>query len=396
MKITSITIYLLDGGRQGWRPVVCRVDTNEGIYGYGEASLGFDSGAHGSVGMLKEISKLVIGMDPLAHEKVWNRMYYDSFWGQGGGPAIMSAISAIDIALWDIKGKVYQTPLYQLLGGKQREHLRAYASQLQFGWSSKGMEFDKGYKTEDFVAHAMRAIEDGYSAIKFNPITYDAKGNRLGFLRGPIALETQKLIAERVQAIRKNVGDTVDIMIENHGRTDRISATQMAECIKDYQIMFMEEACTPAYADACADIAQRVSIPIAGGERIFGKWNFLEYYKKNALAVAQPDIGSCGGITETKKIIDLANAFDITVQTHVCGSPIIIAASLQMECAITNFCIHEHHVTNLSEANISLGKYDYQPVRGYCQIPDLPGIGQELSEKAVRTALETIVITKPV
>ena len=395
MKIKSIEIFMLDGGRPTWRPVVCRVNTDEGISGYGEASLGFDNGAHGAVGMLQEIAPMVIGMDAMDHEVVWNHMFSDSFWGQGGGVAVLSAVSAIDTALWDIKGKALNQPIYQLLGGKFRDKLRAYASQLQFGWSKEGMRFDQGFRKEDLAAHAARAVSEGYDAVKINFITYDEKGGRLGFLRGPIPLKTQHMIEGRIAAVRQTVGPDVDIMLENHGRTDAVSAVQLAHIAQPYGIYFMEEPNTPMLLQSGKKIHDECAIPIAGGERMYGRWNFLNYLQQNALQVLQPDIGIAGGITEVKKICDMAHAFDVTVQAHCCGSPIIIAAAMQLEAAIPNFAIHEHHVTHCSAANISLGKYDYQPEQGYCKVPDLPGLGQELSEKAIDTALIHVTIDQP-
>jgi L-alanine-DL-glutamate epimerase-like enolase superfamily enzyme len=392
MKITSVEIFLLDGGRPTWRPVVCRVNTDQGISGYGEASLGFDNGAWGAVGMLREIAPMIIDMDAMEHEVVWNHMFYDSFWGQGGGVAVLGAVSALDMALWDIKGKALGLSVYKLLGGRMRPRLRAYASQLQFGWGTEGMVFDKGYHAEDLASHAVAAVSEGYSAIKINFITYGADGQRLGFLRGPIPLETQHMIEKRIAAVRKAVGPNVDLMLENHARTDAVSAVQLAHLAQPYDIMFMEEPNTPMLVQTGEKIHRECGIPVASGERMYGRMNFLNYFKKDAIQVAQPDIGIAGGFTETKKICDLAHAFDVTVQLHCCGSPIAIAATLQLEAAIPNFAIHEHHVTNRSMANISLGKYDWQPSGGYCEIPDLPGLGQELSEKAERTALTHITV----
>lgn len=387
MKIISIDLFMLDGGRPGWRPVVCRVNTDEGIYGYGEASVGFDAGAHGAFGMLREFAPLCIGMDPMANEQIWNHLFSDSFWGQGGGIAVFSAISAIDTALWDIKGKALGVPVYQLLGGKVRTQLRAYASQLQFGWGTEGMVSDRGFRAEDLAESAAKAVSEGFDAVKVNVITYAEDGSRLGFLRGPIPLKTCHMIEKRLQALRDAIGPDVDLLLENHGRTDGVSAVQLAKLAAPYHITFMEEPCTPLLVQTCQKIHQESAIPIAGGERVYGRWSYLNLLQQNALQIVQPDIGTCGGFTETKKVCDMAHAFDASVQLHICGSPISIAASLQLECVLPHFMLHEHHVTTQSEANRSLGLYDYQPVRGKCSVPELPGIGQELSEKAIRTAL---------
>lgn len=388
MKIVSIDVFLLDGGSPGWRPIVCRVNTDEGVYGYGEASVGFDTGATASYAMIREVAPFVIGMDPMATEAVWDKMYSQTFWAQGGGTIMFSAISAIDTACWDIKAKALGVPLYKLLGGKCRSKLRAYASQLQFGWGEGGMVFDHGYKTQDLVASSVKAVEEGFDAIKINFITYDEHGGRLGFLKGPLHPDVRHLIEERVKAVRKAVGDHVDILVENHARTDAVSAVEMSEIIAPYHIMFMEETCTPMNLQVLKTVRERSKIPMAGGERVYGKYHYANLIQNDAFQIYQPDIGTCGGITEAKKIADMASAVDAGIQIHVCGSPISIAASLHMEASLPNFVIHEHHVTNRSEKNIRLAKYDYQPVEGACSIPELPGIGQELSDWAIENALQ--------
>lgn len=387
MKIEQIEVFLLDGGSPGWRPIVCRVSTDEGIYGYGEASVGFDTGASASFNMIREVAPFVIGKDPTATEALWDTMYTQTFWAQGGGTVMFSAISAIDMACWDIKAKALNVPLYKLLGGKCRDKLRAYASQLQFGWGN-GMVFDRGYKTEDLAEHSLKAVEEGFDAIKINFITYDGDGGRLGFLKGPIHPKVRTLIEERVKAVREAVGDNVDIIVENHARTDAVSAVEMSELIKPYHIMFMEETCTPMNLQVLETVRKLSPIPQAGGERVYGKYHYANLIKNDIFQIYQPDLGTCGGITEAMKIASMAAAVDGGIQIHVCGSPIAIAASLHVEASLPNFVIHEHHVTNRNEKNKRLGIYDYQPdEKGFCHIPELPGIGQELSPWAIEHAL---------
>lgn len=389
MKIVSVDVFLLNCGTKDWRPIVCRVNTDEGISGFGEASVGFDSGAPASYAMICDIAPLIIGMDAMAHEAVWDRLFRQTFWAQSGGVVVFSAISAIDMALWDIKGKALGVPLYKLLGGKTSENLRCYASQLQFGW---GNNMGKAVTDEELVCACEQAVEEGFDAVKINFITFTDEGERLGFLRGPIPARFKKMIERRAKAVRCAVGEDVDILVENHARTDAVSAVEMSRILEPYGIMFIEEAATPLNANNMRIIRENTSIPLAGGERIFGRWGFMRFFQDDTIQIAQPDIGTCGGITEAKKICDMAHAYDVGVQIHVCGSPISIAASLHMEASIPNFVIHEHHVINRSNMNIELGIHDYAPVRGKLAIPELPGIGQELSEKAMREALASCTV----
>ena len=341
MKITKVDVlHLKTNLKNGhWRPIVCRIYTAEGIYGDGEAALAYGESQIAAFGIVQNFAKLIIGMDPLQHEVIWDKLYRTTFWGQNGGPVIFAGISAIDIALWDIKGKYYNAPIYELLGGKRREKLRTYASQLQFSWGP------------DIIPQ-----------------------------RSPEYLQRDE---SRVKAVREAIGADVDLIIENHSFTDSQSAAQLGNLVKKYNIFYFEEPSTPT-PQLSKFVHDETGLPIANGERIYTRWQYIEYFKQNAIQVIQPDVGTCGGITEIKKICDMAHVFDVGVQVHACGSPLSTAAALHLECAIPNFVIHEHHTYALSPYNKELCIHDYQPVNGKFSVPDLPGLGNELSEVAFR------------
>ena len=389
MRIVSIDIFALKhrGEHQAsLRAVVCRINTDDGVYGYGECGLSYGRGAMAGFHMIKELAPLIIGQDPMRNEYLWERMFKDTFWGQAGGAIYYAAMSAIDMALFDIKGKALGVPAYQLLGGKQRDVLRCYASQLQLGWvDDTALSFRLAKTPEDYAREAVTAVTDGYDAIKadfFGP--YD------GTL-GALPRKTVDLIIARIRATREAVGPEVDIIIENHSKTDAISATIIGQAAEEYGIMYYEEVATPLNPGVMKNVARKVNIPIANGERLFTRWGYLQFLLDDSIQIIQPDICLCGGMTEAKKICDLAHVFDATVQVHVCGSPLTLAASLQLEAAIPNFCIHEHHVINKVLYNRELGKYDYAPKDGKFTVPDLPGIGQELSDYALMNAyIETV------
>lgn len=390
MKIVSIDVFALKhrGEHQAsLRAIICRVNTDEGVFGYGECGLSYGRGAMAGFHMIKELAPLIIGQDPLRNEFLWERMFKDTFWGQAGGAIYYAAMSAIDLALFDIKGKVLNVPAYQLLGGKQRDTLRCYASQLQLGWvADDALNFKIAITPEEYAEQARKAVEDGYDAIKADFLSL-GKTNTLGIL----PRKTVDLIIARIKATREAVGLDIDIIIENHSNTDALSATLIGQAAEQYGIMYYEEVATPLNSAVSKNVSKRVNIPIANGERLFTRWGYLPFLQDDSIQVVQPDICLCGGMTEAKKICDLAHIFDATVQVHVCGSPITLAASLQLEAAIPNFCIHEHHVINKLNYNRELGKYDYTPVNGEFTIPDLPGIGQELSDYAIKNAyIETV------
>ena len=392
MKITSMEILKLKipEGTQ-IRPVICKINTDEGIYGLGEASVAIVTGAYAAAEMMKDLSHFIIGENPLRHELIWERLFKQSFWGKGNGGVVMAAISAIDTALWDIKGKYYQAPVYELLGGKYRNKLRAYASQLQFGWGEQSM--NALGRAEDYAASCERAISEGYTAVKADILQFNEEGRRVPFseLCGSLPKKTLSLAEERLAAMRRAAGRNVDIILENHANTDANTAIQLGRMAEAYDIMFYEEPTLPLNAGVTRKVADQVGIPLATGERTYTRWGFLPLLESGAVSVIQPDIGNCGGVTECKKICDMAHIYDVNVQTHVCSSPLNLAVSLHLEAAIPNFIIHEHHMTSTLKSVASQFVYDYQPVDGYFAIPDLPGFGQDLSEQAVAEAQVDII-----
>ena len=377
------------------RPVGCRIYTDEGIYGDGEGSMSYGTGSEAAFGMIEALANMITGMDPLDNEVIWDKMHRTTFWGQSPGPVVFSGISAIDIALWDIKGKVCNMPLYRLLGGKQRKDLRCYASQLQHGF--RGYH-DFAFSTDKYVEVSKYVVDElGYDAIKIDFLTFD-RDPRLPPLtneqrRGPMSPYFVQLAEERVAAVREAVGPNVDIIIENHSNLDAISAIQLARAVEKYNIFFFEEPNTPSPKTA-KYIRESISIPIANGERIFSRWQYAPYFEDMSIQIAQPDLTSCGGLTEGKKICDMAHTYDVAVQAHVCGTPLSTALSLHLESAIPNFIIHEQHCVCLHQYMKDLCVHDYQPVNGRFVTPELPGIGNEWTERAMTEARMKKTVTK--
>ena len=218
------------------------------------------------------------------------------------------------------------------------------------------------------------------------------KGKYKGWpCNGILQAEQLKIAHDRVEAVRKAGGDGMDIIIEVHALTDANSAVQLARVLEEFSIYYFEEPTMPMNTSNMKEIAGRVNIPLASGERIYTRWGYRPFFEDHSLHVIQPDLGNCGGITEGKKICDMARVYDVGVQMHVCGGPQATAAALQLEAVIPNFLIHEHHQAALLKDNIRTGIYDYQPVNGYFTVPDLPGIGQELSQEAMDTAVKVTI-----
>ncbi len=383
MKINRVEIFDIHcPDRPVWNPVFVRIHTDEGISGVGEAGLAYDLGHSAAANMIKEFAEeMLIGRDPFQTEDLWNLMLRGSFWGLGGGPIIYSAMSAIDTALWDIKGKALGLPVYQLLGGKVNDKLRTYASQLQFDWDE---EFSALVKPEEYAKAAEKAVAEGYDAVKVDPIMYDDKGETHFDRTKLITPKEMRLYRDRLMAIREAVGEDVDIIFECHSLPGASTAIQLGEIVEEARCMYFEEPVNYLNSELHKRVADKVNVPIAGGERLYNRWGVRPYLEDQSLDVLQPDIGLCGGFTETKKVCDYADVYDVRIQAHVCGGPVATAASLHLETAIPNFLIHEHHTYAIKKWNRELCIQDPQPVDGFFQAPDVPGIGIELNDEVVK------------
>lgn len=370
--------------RGTWCPILIRINTDEGISGWGEAGLAYGKGWRAGLGMLEDFGESIIGMDPMNIEAIWEYIFRKTFWGMGGGTVIYAGMSGIDIALWDIKGKALGVPVYQLLGGKTNDNLRTYASQLQFNW---GEHITKQVliKPEEYAEVTRRAMADGYDAIKVDPVIFSNQPDGKGPWRitGPLEHKVIKTVYDRVAAMREAGGDDLDLIIEMHSNTDTTAAIEIGQALEDLRIFYYEEPAHPLNVGNFIEIKNKVNIPLASGERIYTRQGYRPFLENRLLHVIQPDICLCGGLTEAKKICDMAWTYDAKVQIHVCGSPISKAAALQIEAAIPNFIIHEHHQRALNPESRATCKYDWQPKNGRYEVPNLPGIGQEPTEETI-------------
>ena len=391
MKITQIDImtpHIQENPM--WRPILCRIHTDEGIYGDGEAALAYGIASPAAAGMIRDLATLIIGMDPLDSEVIWDKLYKSTFWGQNGGPVVFAGISALDIALWDIKGKVFNVPVYKLLGGKRRDNLRTYASQLQFGWSDHAETLTT---LDEYREVSKKAVAEGYDAIKIDFFTYAPEDGRRYTDEDCTRLLSPKLVdvvESRVAAVREAIGPNVDIIMENHSRPDAQSAVQLGRAVQKYNIFYFEEPNTPNPKTA-KFISSKLSMPIAHGERVYSRWQYAPFFEDQSIQVIQPDLGNCGGLTGGKKICDMAYVYDISVQAHVCASPLSTAVALHLESVIPNFVIHEHHTNNLKPWNKELCTVDWQPVDGKFKVPEGPGLGCEFTDKVLNTENKIIV-----
>ena len=369
-----------------WRPLILRLTTDEGITGIGEVGLAYGVGHRGGVGMLRDlVEAFVIGADPLEREVIWHNMQRRSFWGGATGPVINAAMSAVDIALWDIAGKALNLPVWKLLGGRFQTDLRTYASQIQFGWDD---DYDPGGPLEQYREAASRAVSQGYDAIKLDPIMLgdDGRAAPPASMQGALDASVVTRARRGMEAVREAVGSDVDIILELHSLTSVTGAMQIAEACADLNLFFIEEPVN--YNSSGPAIALRQRLPqvrLTGGERVFTRWGFRDYLEAGAMDMVQPDFCLAGGISEGKKICDMAHVYEVTVQGHVCGSPISQLAAMHIETAIPNFQIHEHHINSTCRDNRLICNEDYQPVGGRLRAPDTPGLGLTLNDDFIAT-----------
>ena len=389
MKVIEVKIYLVRIG--GRHPVLAQVFTDEGLSGVGEAAIAYGTGATAAAGMIKDLAEdFLLGMDPFRIEAIWSEMYDHSFWTKGGGPIVFAGISAIEQALWDIKGKALGVPVYEMLGGKCREDARVYAN----GWSFRCVTPD------DYAREAERVVQDGYSALKLYPLSspVSVSANPHGVFRHvsrrSIDRDFEALALARVRAVRNAVGPKIDILLDMSGELTTDAIIRLGRRLEDLDIFLLEEPVDPFDIEALRKVSEHVNLPIATGERMYTRYGFRRILELRAADVLQPDIGNTGGIMETKKIAAMAEAYNMRIQPHLCASPVSTAAALQLDACIPNFLIQELYPYRIPEHyQIVDHAPEWDVKNGYVPIPDRPGLGVELVEERVRPFLWTQCMT---
>jgi galactonate dehydratase len=355
MRITEVKTFSVTD-----RWLFVQIETDKGIHGVGES--GFWGYPKGTEGILQTIGKYLIGKDPLQIEHHWQYVYRNNHFR---GAALGGALSAVDIALWDIAGKYYGAPVYQLLGGKTRSKVRLYIH--------VGRGEYVGDITEELAKDAVRAVKLGFTAVRFSP-----------FPRGFENMSHSELISSTVnlvKTVRDAVGEKVDICIDVHGRLTPSEAIVLGKELEKYRLLFYEDPTVQDSAAAVAQIARGTSIPIATGERLHTVYEFKELLELRAVSMVRPDLCLAGGLTQCKKVAALAEAYQVGVVPHNPLSPISTAACVQLDACIPNFVIQEYTGEDKPPKS-ELVKATLKLEKGYLVVPDTPGIGVELNEAA--------------
>jgi galactonate dehydratase len=369
MKITNIETLVCHARMRNW--VFVKVTTDQsGLYGWGEATLEWHTRA--VCGAIDDIKTLLIGQDPTRVEHLWQTVYRQHFW-HGNGLVRATALSGVDIALWDILGKVAGLPCYKLWGGPVRDYVRMYC---HLG----GGRMEDFYETrvEDarrFADLAQQAVESGFSAFKCMavPPTAAVEG-----------LKPVKAAEACVQAMRERVGDDVDIMVDCHARPSPAMGMRFARALDAYGLYFLEEPCWPEQPEALADIAAAVATPIATGERLTSLEQFQRMFSLRACSVAQPDITHCGGLSAVRRIAALAQASRISLAPHNPQGPVSTAASLQLGFAEPDYIICETVHTDVPwREDVVREGINYDTRTRTVRPGQSSGLGIELDEKEI-------------
>ena len=357
MKITKVNTYLV---RPRWGFV--EIETDEGITGWGEAVL---EGHAGTVlRCVEEMEDYLLQADPSRIEDIWTTLYRAGFY-RGGG-IMMSAISGIDQALWDIKGKLFQAPVYELMGGACRDKMRVYS------WVG-------GDRPSDVGKAARKKLEEGFTVVKMNATEE---------LQMIDSYDKIDVVLERVAAIRESCGRAFGIAIDFHGRVHKPMAKVLAKKLEEFDPMFLEEPVLCENMEAFSEIAAACNIPIATGERLYSRWDFKRLLHAGGVDIIQPDLSHAGGITEVKKIASMAEAYDVALAPHCPLGPIALAACLNVDATCYNAVIQEqsigiHYNVGKSVLDYVNNREDFAFTDGFVSLPRKPGRGVEVNKELV-------------
>lgn len=359
MKIAKIEQFF---PRQRMRLV--KITTDNGIVGWGETTL--EGKPKSTWAAVEELAEYFVGKDPLRIEHHWQHVYRSAFFR--GGNVLMSALSGIDQALWDIAGKYYNVPAYMLLGGAVRDRIRVYAH-----WGIHG-------QSDEALAAARNRLDmllaKGYTAFKAGP------GGTWRAHEPPARIDA---FVKDAYTMREWVGDEVELCFDFHGKMTPGLAIEVCGQLAGMRPMFVEEPIPQENVDALKEVSDHVPFPIATGERLLSRWEFREIFEKQAVSYIQPDGSHAGGITELKKIANMAEVYYIHIMPHCAIGPVAFSACMQVDAVVPNFLVQEQIDVGLGEG---LLVEPWQVIDGHVELPTKPGLGFDLIESEVEKTIE--------
>jgi galactonate dehydratase len=370
MKITGVTPWLVKADTSYWGEYLfVEVQTDAGISGWGEITSTTKIANRALASMLKQISAQITGEDPSKIERLWHKMFR-SFTYMGSRGAACECVSAIDIALWDIRGKALGLPVYELLGGAVRDEISLYTHPDQGKFTSK----------QGVIDEITDIVKSGHVALKFDPFPYQgSREQRDGYLDGMMSRKDEHTAAELTALIRETAGPQVEILIDAHGRFDVPTAIRLCRSLEEAgQIDWFEEPVPPESFEALKQVREKVNAAISVGERAHTKWDFATILENNLADYIMPDVTWTGGISELKKIAILAEAHYVPISPHDAGGPINVLAGAHVMMTVPNFYRLETSRWDLSGYNV-LMTTPLDNSNGTLKVPKVPGIGIEMN-----------------
>ncbi len=371
MKITNIKTFLVEGIKYNWTLV--KIETDAGLHGWGEATNW--PGSPLVEAACRHVGEFITGMDARRIDFIWTKIYRDMNWLGQAGP-LLSAISAVDIALWDIKGKALGAPVYELLGGAYRTRIQLYANY----WFIEGE-----HTPEDYARQAREAVARGFTALKFDPFAHvhywygeDLSSN------GSLTEPRKRLALELARAVAEAVGPDVAIAIETHAFLNAPTAVEMAHRLAGlrFNCMWYEEPALPEFPDSIADIRRQIPLPVCVGERLHSRFMARTILEKHAADILMPDVTRCGGVSELRKIANLAECYNTPIAPHNPNGPLSTIASAHVMATVPNFFRQEFMLKDVAWRDECLS-HPLPIEDGYFVLSERPGLGFDVNEEVL-------------
>jgi len=347
-----------------------RIYTDQGLFGHGEST----DAAAGTVSLVNQFRRLLVGQDPLNVDALWERMRVSGIFAGAQGGQYVTALTGVEIALWDLAGKALGLPVYQLLGGKFRDKVRIYCdSDME---DPLGAESDKKLpwiKDQGFTAMKID-LDDATDPNRFDRVNWTANN-----------AEVDRMVSW-VRHVRESIPKEMELACDMHGRYDAATAKRVAKELEPFRLLWLEEVVPPENIDAMADIRHSTSTPIATGENLYLRWGYRELLSKNAVDIIQPDFQKTGGLSEGRKIANMAQAYYLPVAPHCVVSPIGMMSTAHVCASIPNFLVCEWHWINFPDLWKNWAKEGEIIQKGYVTVTDKPGLGVEMNEEVARKA----------
>jgi len=347
-----------------------RIYTDQGLFGHGEST----DAAVGTVSLVNQFRRLLVGQDPLNVDALWERIRVSGIFAGAQGGQYVTALTGVEIALWDLAGKALGLPVYQLLGGKFRDKVRIYCdSDME---DPLGAESDKKLpwiKDQGFTAMKID-LDDATDPNRFDRVNWTANN-----------AEVDRMVSW-VRHVRESIPKEMELACDMHGRYDAATAKRVAKELEPFRLLWLEEVVPPENIDAMADIRHSTSTPIATGENLYLRWGYRELLSKNAVDIIQPDFQKTGGLSEGRKIANMAQAYYLPVAPHCVVSPIGMMSTAHVCASIPNFLVCEWHWINFPDLWKNWAKEGEIIQKGYVTVTDKPGLGVEMNEEVARKA----------